>query len=40
MIWPRLKLSKDDITVKGKRRRDGQKESWEDNSKEWTRMDF
>ena len=27
-------------TVKGKRKRDRQKKRWEDNIKEWTRMEF
>ena len=27
-------------TVKGKRKRDRQKKGWEDNTKEWTGMDF
>ena len=43
MVWPRLNvfwLSKDDPTVKGKRRRGRQKERWHDNIKKWTGMDF
>ena len=33
-------LGKDDSTVKGRRKSDRQTKRWEDNIKEWTRMDF
>ena len=39
MVWPYLKvfwLRKDDSAKKGEKK----KKRWEDNIKEWTRMDF
>ena len=45
MVWPRLRssgLAKTILqgTVKGKEKRGRQKNRWEENSKEWTGMDF